>query len=97
LLQGPAELVWAGGVLGTAAHAVKPLDDVVNLLSAHQLTDALQIAVAASEEENLLDDVVLVSSHVDQFRAGAVGFVLYMFCLHKAMNFLLSAAKIAKK
>jgi hypothetical protein len=30
----------------------------------------------------LLDDVVLVGSHVDQFRAGAVGLVLDMLRLH---------------
>ena len=77
-------MVGAGGGLDAAADAVQFVDDVVDVLSAHQLADALEVAVASAEEENLLDDVVLVGSHVDQFRACAVGLVLYVLCLHGA-------------
>ena len=36
----------------------------VDVLSAHQLADALKVATASAEEEDLLDDVVLVGRHV---------------------------------
>ena len=58
------------------------MNDVIDALSAHQLADALQVAVAASEEEHLLDDVVLVAGYVDELRAGTGGFVLNVSCSH---------------
>lgn len=66
LFQGAAELVGTGGALGATADAVKTLHDVVNMLAANELADALQVAVAASEEEYLLDDVVFVGCHINQ-------------------------------
>ena len=36
----------------------------VDVLSAHQLADALKVATASAEEEDLLDDVMLVGRHV---------------------------------
>lgn len=64
LLQCPAELVGTGGGLAATAYAVEARDDVVDVLSAHQLADALKVATASAEEEDLLDDVVLVGRHV---------------------------------
>ena len=75
-------MVWTRRVLGAAADAVDTLDNVVDMLTAHQLADALQVAVASTQEEYLLDDIVFVGSHVDKFRASALCFVLYVFCLH---------------
>jgi len=80
--KGAAELVGARGALRATADAVEPFDDIVDVLAAHQLADTLQVAVAATQEEYLLDDVVLVGRHVDEFRACAVSLVLYMFGLH---------------
>ena len=83
LLQCPAKLVGTGGALHTAAYAVEAGNDVVDSLSAHQLADALQVAVTATEEEYLLDDIVLVGGHVDELRARPVGLILYVFCFHR--------------
>ena len=66
LLQCPAELVGTRRALHAAADAVEATDDVVDLLAAHQLADALQVTVASAQEEYLLDDVVLVGCHVNQ-------------------------------
>ena len=82
MLQGAAELVGAGGAFHATADTVEFFDDIVNVLAAHQLTDTLQVAVAATKEEYLLDDVVFVGSHVDHLRAGAVSLVLDMLRLH---------------
>ena len=82
LLECPAQLVWTGGALSTTADAVQAGDDVVDALTSYQLADALQVAIAASQEEYLLDDVVFVGCDVNELRARAVRLVLYMFCLH---------------
>ena len=66
MFECPAKLVGPGGVLGSTADAVKPTNDVVDVLAANELTDALQVAVATSKEEYLLDDVVFVGCHVNQ-------------------------------
>ena len=81
-LQCPAQLVGARCAFCTATYAVEALDDIVNMLPTHQRADALQVSVAASKKEHLLDDVVLISSHVDELRAGAPRFILYMLCTH---------------
>ncbi len=66
LLECPAELVGTGGALAATAYAVEARDDVIDMLSAHQLADALQVATASAQEEDLLDDVVLVGRHVNE-------------------------------
>ena len=66
LFQRTAQLVRTRGALCAASQAVEPLDDVVYLLSAHQLADTLQVAIAPSEEEHLLNDVMLVGRYVDE-------------------------------
>lgn len=66
LLQCTAKLVGTRGVLCSTTDAVKPTNDVVDVLAADELTDTLQVAVATSKEEYLLDDVVLVGCHVNQ-------------------------------
>ena len=60
LLQGSAQLVRTGGALRAATDAVQSGKYIVNMLPAHQLADALQVAVASTKEEHLLDDVILV-------------------------------------
>lgn len=52
------------------------------MLSANQLADTLQVAIAAPQKEYLLNNVVLVGRHVYQFRARALSFVLYMLGFH---------------
>ena len=65
LFEGACELVGTAGVLGAAANAVDLADDVVDLLSAHQLADTLQVTITSTQEEYLLDHIVLVGCHVD--------------------------------
>ena len=73
--QCAAELVGAGGRLPSAADAVEFLDDVVDFLSDDQAADALEVSVASAHEEDLLDDAVVIDRHIDELRAGALGFV----------------------
>ena len=82
LLQCSAQLIRTRGALYTTADAVQTWYHVVNVLASHQLADALQVAIAATQEEYLLDDIVLVCCDVNQLRARAVRLILYMFCLH---------------
>jgi len=82
LLEGTAELVGTRGALGAASDAIELMDDIVDALTCDQLADTLKVAVAPSEEKHLLDDIILVGSHINQFRACARRFVLYMLCLH---------------
>ena len=79
-----AELVGAGGGFVTAADAAQFGDYVVDSLAGDETADTLQITVAAAEERDLLDDVVIVDRHVDEQRAGALSWVLYM--LHNFSN-----------
>ncbi len=79
-----AELVGAGGGFVAAADAAEFGDHVVDFLAGDEAADALQVAVAATEERDLLDDVVVVGRHIDEQRASALGGVLYVF-----HNFLL--------
>lgn len=74
-----AELVGAGGGFVAAADAAQFGDYVVDFLACDEAADALQVAVAATEERDLLDDVVVVGRHVDEQRASALSRVLYMF------------------
>ena len=88
--QCPAELVGTGGGFAAAADAVEFLDDVVDFLAGHQPADALQVAVASAIEGDLLNNALVIDGHIDELRAGALGFVesvghkcLYcsMYCL----------------
>ena len=81
-LQCSAELVGTRGALVSTTDAVDAGDDIVDLLTTHQLADALEVAVTAAQEEDLLDDIVLIGSYVDEFRTGAFCFVLNVFCFH---------------
>ena len=65
LFECPTELVRTGCALCAAADAVDFPHDIIDVLTANQLADALQVAVAAAEEEYLLNDVVLVGSDVN--------------------------------
>jgi hypothetical protein len=85
-LKGAAKLVRTGCILDTTADAVEFLDDIVDVLAANKLANTLQVTVASSQEENLLDDVVFVGSHINELRAGADRLILHMFCLHEDNN-----------
>ena len=67
LFERAAQLIRARGALGTAADAVDLGDYIIDLLTAYQLADALEVAIAASKEEHLLNNIVLVDSYVNQF------------------------------
>ena len=73
--QCAAELVGAGGGLAAAADAVEFLDDIVDFLSSDQPADALEVSVASANEEDLPDNALVIDGHIDELRAGALGFV----------------------
>ena len=60
---------------------------IIDVLSTHEQRDALQVAVASTKEEHLLDDVVFVTGHVDELRAGACGLILDVLCCHTSFSF----------
>ena len=51
------------------------MDDVVDFLAGDQPADALEISVASANEEDLLNDALVIDGHIDELRAGALGFV----------------------
>jgi hypothetical protein len=57
-------LVGARSPLSAATNPVEAIDDVVNLLTCYQSADALQVAVAATDEIYLLDDIIVIYSHI---------------------------------
>ena len=73
--QCAAELVGAGGGLASAADAVEFWDDIVDFLSDDQPADALEVSVASAIKEDLLNDALVIDGHIDELRAGALGFV----------------------
>ena len=66
LFQCPAELVGTTGGLFSASYAVEFADHVVDFLSCHQTTDPLQVAVAATYKEHLLDHIIIIGRHINQ-------------------------------
>ena len=76
--QCAAKLVGTGSALGSASDAIELSNHIVDVLAAHQLGDALQVAVATAKEKHLLDDVVVVAGHINQLRACACSFILYV-------------------
>ena len=67
MFQRTTELIGARGAAHTAMDAIELADDIVDVLTDDQLADALQIAIATTHKEYLLDDIVLVGSDVNQF------------------------------
>lgn len=88
MLEGAAELVRAGGRLRATADAVELSDDIINMLATNEAADALQIAVASTQEKHLLDDVILVGSDINQLRASPLRLVLYVLGFHRVMRFI---------
>ena len=75
MFQRTTELIGARGAAHTAMDAIELADDIVDVLTGHQLADALQVAITASYEEDLLDNVVLIGRHIYQLRTSALCFV----------------------
>ena len=67
MFQRTTELIRARGAACTAMDAIELADDIVDVLTGDQLADALQVAIATTHKEHLLDDVVLVGCDVNQF------------------------------
>lgn len=67
LLESSTELIGTRGAAHTTVDAIEFADNVVDMLTDDQLADALQIAIASTHKEYLLDDIVLVGSDVNQF------------------------------
>lgn len=65
LLQCTAELVGTRCAFSATANAVKLANDIIDMLSAHQLAHTLEVAIATTQEKHLLDDVILVGRHVN--------------------------------
>ena len=66
LLQCTAKLVRAGSGFTAAPDPVEFADDIVYFLAGHQAADALQIAVTAAIEDDLLYHIVLIGCHIDK-------------------------------
>ena len=65
LFKSPAKLIRTRGALCATTYTIELLDDIVNALSAHKLTDSLQVTVTTSQEKHLLDHIVLIGCHID--------------------------------
>ena len=72
--QGLSQLIGAGGLLHAAANTLNSGDDVVNIAALNQSSDALQVAVAAADELNILH-LVVFDIEQDSLGAGALGLV----------------------
>jgi len=72
-------LVRAGGGLTSTADTVEFWDDVVDFLAGDQTADALQVAIASAHKEDLQDHAVVIDRHIDELRAGTLGFVEGVF------------------
>ena len=73
--QRPTELVGTRRRFIPATDSIKFVNHVVNLLACHQTADALQITMAAAIKKDLLYDAVVFNGHINQLRAGTLGFV----------------------
>ena len=73
--QCPTELVGARCRFIAAADAIQLANDIVDFLTCHQTTDSLQVAVATAIKGDLLNDAIVIDRHIDELRAGALGFV----------------------
>lgn len=73
--QRPTELVGTGCRFIAAADAIQFANDIVNLLACHQTADALQITMATAIKKDLPNDAIVINGHINQLRAGTLGFV----------------------
>ena len=73
--QRPTELVGTRRKFIPATDSIEFVNHVVNLLACHQTADALQITMATAIKEDLLYDAIVIDSHINQLRAGTLGFV----------------------
>jgi hypothetical protein len=73
--QRTTELVGTRRRFIPAADSIEFVDYVVNLLACHQTADALKITVATAIKEDLPDDAIVIDGHINQLRAGTLGFV----------------------
>lgn len=72
LFDGTAELIWATGVLVSAPDAVEPTEDLVGLHATHQRSDALQVAVATTCENDIGQRAAVIDFHFDELAARAL-------------------------
>ena len=84
LFKCTTELIRTGCAFSPATDTIEFENHIVDLLSANQLADTLQIAITATQKEHLLNHIVLISGHINQLGTSAVGLVLYVLRLHKA-------------
>lgn len=76
LCQRDGELVGAGRILEAAADAAYPRDRVLSLHALDETGDALKIAVAAADDLDALDGVVVVQLDVHLLGTDALGAVV---------------------
>ena len=79
MLQGVGQLVGTGGRTTIAGDATRASYDLLRLLPLDKRADALRVAVTTSEEEDLLNDVVVIQFDVNHFRAGALSDIINLF------------------
>ena len=73
-LQCLCQLVGAGGFLHAAGNALNTGDDLINIHAFDELCNALQVSVAATQELNILNLIVL-DVEINRLGAGALGIV----------------------
>ena len=83
-LQSLCQLIGAGGLLHAAGDALDAGDDVIDVHAFDQSGNTLQVAVAAADELNILD-LVILDLEEDALRADAGSLV---FVLHNSISFL---------
>ena len=65
LFQCTAQLIRARSRFRSTANTVKTSDNIVDLLATDQFANALKITITTTNKEHLLDDIILIGSHVD--------------------------------
>ena len=64
-----------------AADVFDSFDDILGLLSDNEFRDALKVAVATTDEIALLDDIVVVESHMNESGTSADSLIIDFFHL----------------
>ena len=78
LFEGAGKLVGTGRGLHAAADAAHARDDIVDVHALDKAADALQVAIAAAGEDDVLD-LAAVEDDVDVAGAGALGTIIKFY------------------
>ena len=74
-LQGCSQLVWTACRLVTTSNTLQSGDDFLGLHALNQGTNALGVAIAASDELGILHSSIFINTDADVFLAGAMSLI----------------------